>query len=330
MKHLFTSLLTVLLVLTVSAQDIMPAQFRAAPLLYNPAYAGLIKEDIRVSGIYLRYWGNYLDMPNTFPYASVDAPVLKDRLPKGDALGLGISGTRYFFSTPSNYKEGNSRCVSLSAAYHKSMGTNKVHHISLGLQASFINKRQEYISLLAPKNDEISYEDAALGLLYSGTFSDRNSIYAGFAIYHPGQPVETFFNSPQPIYRRSTAQIGWNFKANRFLSFQSNAMFSSQGSGDILSIGSGDMLSIGSVAALTIRAGSKHPATMYIGGWLYSKEALVPYLAAEWYNLRLGASYGYNMNQFIPAINPASSFELSLVYYGVFREPNKHWNVPRM
>lgn len=253
--------------------------------------------------------------------------LLQKKLRKGDALGLGLSGSGYRYSVPDDYEKGNSRTVSISTAYHRGLGGKRLHHLSLGIQASFINKSQDNLFPSPAEKEVINYEDVAIGILYSGQVSTRSSIYGGVAIYHVGQPVETFFNLPRPVYRRNTAQIGWNFKANSFLSFRTNAMYHLQGRGDILS---GDILGFGSVAVFTIKASSKHPALLEIGGWGYSTEAIVPCLAAEWHNLRLGASYGYNMNQFIQATLPAASYEISLVCTGLFRPPDNNWNVPRI
>ncbi|MBX2907429.1 MAG: PorP/SprF family type IX secretion system membrane protein [Taibaiella sp.] len=323
MKYLLT--LLCLSSLAASAQDVLPAQFRAALLLYNPANAGLMKEDVRVAMVYQNQWAQRSANPFTWSYASIDMNLLKGKLPKGDALGLGISGKTWRYEETYNYLKRTDKIGTLTLAYHKGIGKKKVHHISAGIQTSLVNKVIDatHSTNLPGSSDALNYPDYGMGIAYSGAVSRRSSVYCGYSLYHPFQPVEVYFGTDSArVLRRQTALAGWNFLISRRFSLRTNALLNSQAGSQ--------QLSVGTSAAVSVNPSGKHPATLQLGGWWYSTEALVPYFAAEWYNLRLGASYGYHTNQFTQAILPAASFEISLVYTGMFRKATEYWNVPRL
>jgi type IX secretion system PorP/SprF family membrane protein len=330
MKYLFSLLSIVSASFVSTAQDILPAQFRAAPLLYNPASAGLTKEDIRASALYQQQWGNISPRPSTWAYASVDMNMLKNKLPQGDAFGIGISTTTRKYEEYYNYLRRADRSGSFTVAYHKGLGLKKAHHLSAGIQTTLVNKSMDRSRAMplpggpgAPIKDAVYYADYGVGLMYSGEISRRSSLYCGYSLYHPWHPVEVYFEGDSAkVYRRHTALAGWNFSVSRMLTISTNAIFYSQADAQ--------QLGVGSSATLTVNPASKHPVNLQLGGWYYYTEALVPYVAAEWCNIRLGASYGYNMNQFIQATLPAASYEISLVYTGLFRAPDNNWNVPRI
>ena len=116
MKKIFLSLLLASIIFSVKAQDPAFSQFFASPLTLNPALTGKFNGDVRVAGNYRDQWP--IDNAFITSTASVDMPILKNRLPENNTLGIGIMGMTDRTADgilTSNY-------FSFSTAYHLSFG----------------------------------------------------------------------------------------------------------------------------------------------------------------------------------------------------------------
>src|ERR1700750_1572974 len=76
---------------SLKAQDPGFSQFFASPLTLNPALTGKFNGVVRVAGNYRNQWPS---INNAFITStiSVDAPILRNKLPENDTWGLGIMG----------------------------------------------------------------------------------------------------------------------------------------------------------------------------------------------------------------------------------------------
>src|SRR3954469_24980686 len=71
-------------------QDIHFTQYFTSPLTLNPAMTGLVPEELRFAANYRTQWSAVSSNPYTTGSATFDIATLKNKLPEGDALGLGL------------------------------------------------------------------------------------------------------------------------------------------------------------------------------------------------------------------------------------------------
>jgi len=128
---------------TATAQDVHFTQYFTSPLTLNPALTGLIPEDLRFAANYRSQWSAVSSTPYTTATASFDIATFKNKLPEGDALGLGLvfehdqSGTGSLTNTTAG----------LSLAYHKAFGHDRTQHLSMGFQGYFVQKSIDFSKL---------------------------------------------------------------------------------------------------------------------------------------------------------------------------------------
>ena len=127
----------------VQAQDIHHTQYFASPLTLNPALTGLVRGDLRVAANYRTQWYSVSNHPYQTGVVSFDMATMKNRLPEGDALGIGVVGMydRSGVGALTNIQ------VGLSAAYHKALGVEKQHTISFGVQGVLVQKSIDFNKL---------------------------------------------------------------------------------------------------------------------------------------------------------------------------------------
>src|SRR5258708_6038856 len=120
---------------TTLAQDPGFSQFFASPLTLNPALTGKFNGVVRVAGNYRNQWPS---INNAFITStiSVDAPILRNKLPENDTWGLGLMAMTD--KTASGILTSN--FFSFSTAYHKSLDEDGLHQLGVGFQGSYANK----------------------------------------------------------------------------------------------------------------------------------------------------------------------------------------------
>src|SRR5258708_32532688 len=114
MKNLIlTFILAAAFETAVEAQDPAFSQFFASPLTLNPALTGKFNGVLRVAGNYRNQWPS---INNAFVTGtiSLDAPIMRNRLPDNDTWGVGI------MAMTDRTAGGilNSNFISVSTAYH--------------------------------------------------------------------------------------------------------------------------------------------------------------------------------------------------------------------
>src|ERR1700733_16253646 len=84
-------LLLISLKTSVRGQGPAFSQFFASPLTLNPALTGKFNGVVRVAGNYRDQWPA-IDNAFITSTASVDMPILRNRLPENNTLGIGLMG----------------------------------------------------------------------------------------------------------------------------------------------------------------------------------------------------------------------------------------------
>ncbi|HEY6900645.1 MAG TPA: PorP/SprF family type IX secretion system membrane protein, partial [Puia sp.] len=206
--HIFAVFLALGLAFGAQAQDPGFSQFFASPLTLNPALTGKFNGVVRVAGNYRNQWPS---INNAFitGTVSVDAPILRGKLPENDTWGIGVMGMND--KTASGVL--NSNYFSLSTAYHKSLDEDGYHQLGVGFQGTYANRTLDGTQLhfedqlnlngtwdpISPSETNISgrfvsvhYFDVNLGVLYNASTDGNNNYYIGASAYHLNHPKESF------------------------------------------------------------------------------------------------------------------------------------------
>ncbi len=339
--------LSVALVLTgsVNAQDVHFTQYFTSPLTLNPAMTGLVNDDLRFSANYRSQWSSVSSNPYITGTFSYDMAILKGKLPQGDAMGIGLLGL---------YDKAGSGGLTnttfgLSLAYHKAFGYDRQQHISLGLQANYVQMSIDYAKLTFEdmfntgtgtlaypsnepwKNSSISYPDINAGIMYSGKVAEHVTTYIGYSYYHLTQPVESFEdNKTNIIHARQSAYLGGAFDMNENTVLYASALFQSQAAATEVMIGA----AVGFILNPGHDADYQKNTIFYLGGWYRYGDAVSPYVGIEWSKMRLGVSYDVNVSGFTPATTGLGAYEISLIYFGRInkheRNPQYSWSCPKL
>lgn len=321
------------LIFTTSAQAQDPhfTQYFASPLTLNPALTGLVQRDLRISANYRNQWASVSSNPYVTGTVSYDMATLKGKLNNGDALGIGVLG----LFDRSGLGGLQNVTVGLSLAYHKALGYEKQHTLSLGVQGALVQKSVDITKLkfedqydLATggtpyptaeniANGDATYANFNAGIMYSGRVSENATAYIGLSYYNITRPVETFQSGgTHKIHSRYTAYLGGSFDLNENIVLYASGLYQTQASATEFMAGA----AVGFVLNPGHDREFARNTVLYLGGWYRYGDALCPYIAFEWSKMKLGVSYDFNVSSFTPATNGMGGYEISLIFNGSINE----------
>jgi type IX secretion system PorP/SprF family membrane protein len=324
MRRIMLMCAGIIMAVVVTAQDPHFSQFFSSPLTLNPAFTGKFFGTYRVSGNYRNQWPT-INNAFTSATASVDFQVMQDKMATGDAWGVGFMA----FNDNSSNGAVQFNYGSFSTAYHKSLDEDGMHQIGLGVQATYANMLINTNSLnfedqlttagFTRLTSEIfnsstlksSYVDLNAGLLYNGSTNDRNNFYLGVSMYHINQPKQSFTGAEYVLKPRTNIHAGGYFPLgiNTTMHLSGSQSFQANVSQTIF----------GGAIEFNATPNLPNPTSLYVGGWLRLRDAIIPYIGIEFNNLRIGASYDYNASSLRTASMNRGGIELSLIY---IRRPN--------
>ena len=308
----------------VTAQDPHFSQFFSSPLTLNPAFTGKFFGTYRVAGNYRNQWPT-INNAFTTGTASVDFQVMPNKMATGDAWGVG------FMALNDNSSNGAVKFNygSISTAYHKSLDEDGMHQIGLGIQATYANMLINTNSLnfedqlttagftritseiFNASNLKSNYIDLNAGLLYNGSTNDRNNFYFGISMYHINQPKQTFTGAEYLLKPRTNIHVGAYFPLSPTITMHMSGSQSFQAKSS--------QTIFGGALQLNATPDQDNPTSLYVGGWMRWRDAIIPYIGIEFNNLRIGATYDYNASSLRTASMNRGGIEVSLIY---IRRPN--------
>lgn len=326
-------LLTGGIAITGLAQDVHFSQYFSSPLTLNPAQTGLIETDWRASANFRSQWYSVSNNPYQSGTVSFDMPVMRNKLPEGDALGIGLLGL--YDKAGSGGLQNTT--LGLSIAYHKALGLEKQHTLSLGVQGYLVQKSINFDKLVFgdmfdPSNPtsylstqeqfpnaDLTYPDFNVGLLYSGRLNDRATVYAGFSFYHLTRPEEKFLDGGGSseglkINSRYSGYLGGSFQLNENVVAYVSTMYEQQGPAWEYLIGG----AVGFVMNPGHDEFTKN-TVFYLGAWYRYGDAIAPYVGFEWSRMKIGFSYDVTLSSAQAMDKGQGAYELSLVYNGVIK-----------
>jgi type IX secretion system PorP/SprF family membrane protein len=324
MKKYLTAIVVVI-AMQATAQDLSFSQFYEKPLLRNPALAGVFDGDIRVNGIFRNQWQSV-----TVPYqtAALSAEIKFPIGSSNDFLTLGIQTT---YDVAGDIKLKRTQILPV-INYHKSLNEDYDSYLSFAFMGGSVNSQFDATKL---KMDDqyvagsfnasnptqqvfsktgVSYWDAATGVTYSQGFGESGSWYLGAALFHFNKPKVAFYtnNESTVLLNKLTFNAGVTTPTseyNRLVLF-----------GDYTKQGGSNQFCGGALYGtdLVQQYDGEDKVSFYAGAFYRWKDALVPIIKLDYYNMAVGLSYDVNVSKLKTASQLRGGFELSLSYRAKF------------
>lgn len=327
MKLHFKVLLFLLLSVSVfksTAQDYKFSQFYNSPLNLNPALTGKINSLYRFVA---NYRVQYLPLQSPSPFntlsASADFGLLRDKL-KGDIFGVGV----LFTNDRQTAIRSNTMMVSLG--YSKSLGKDKNHYLSAGVQVGFLQRYLDYGNLvfgnqfdtlnfrfdLRRSNGELFTTgryfkpNLNLGIFWTSNFTKTIGAYAGVSIFNIIKPQDSFFKSDNERAMRFNAHAGLFIDVKRKVLISPNGMYMFQAKAQQWIAGSSFSFNLSGKA-------EPYKTAISAGVWYDGNGAVIASTGFSFSGIQIGVSYDATVKKDLSkAVKSFGSFEASIIYTG--------------
>ena len=310
-----------------TAQDFHLSQFYEAPLLRNPALAGIFTGDYRVQVVYRNQWNSV-----TTPYQT-GAVSGEARFPVGKQNDYVTIGVQFA------YDQAGSTALQTVVAmpainYHKSLSSDRPTYLSVGFMGG-ITQRGFDPSKVTTNNQyqngnydpafsngenfsrySYLYVDGAAGISFSSTAGNGINYYLGTSYYHFNKPKVSFFANnlvnldPKIQFNAGiTIPAGDNVKIVGQFNEARQGVYSETVAGAM-------------VGYALLKEGLASDRMIY-GGLLYRYgDAIVPVVKFDLDSYDIGLSYDVNVSSLKTASQAMGGVELSLSYVGFFTTSN--------
>ncbi|HEY4966366.1 MAG TPA: PorP/SprF family type IX secretion system membrane protein [Puia sp.] len=332
-KICFTMALMASCFVTVCAQDLHFSQFFNAPLLRNPALAGIFTGDYRIQGVYRDQWNS---LTNAYRTGSFNGEY---KLPVGktdDFLTLGLqvlydkAGSAGLTSTQ----------VFPAINYNKSLSNTHASYLSLGFMGGYVEKRIDVSKITTNSQfngaafnpslgtgetfptPDIHYWDASVGMSYNTSFGQdyQNSLFFGVAYHHLNRPMNSFYqNSAVELQPKWVVSGGAKFNIDERSEFTIQADYSQQG------IARENIFGV--MYGYKLGEFTDDPKyVLGIGAFMRLGDAFIPVIQLDMLPLSIGLSYDVNISTLNTVSQGQGGFELSITYIGFLERENSAKN----
>jgi len=284
----------------VRAQDIHFSQFFEAPLLRNPALAGIFTGDYRVQAIFHNQWNSFA---NAYRTGSLNGEY---KWPVGKGSDYFTTGLQVLYDQAGTAALSTTEILP-ALNYHKSLSNNHPMYLSVGFMGGYVAKSLDLSKVTtnsqyngtafdpALPNGEtilspnIHYLDGSLGISFNTSFGNNNAntMFAGFSYQHLNRPKNSFYKNPTA--QETIAGALYSYKLG---DDPENSLY-----------------------------------TLSLGGFLRWKDAFIPVLKLEMNGLAVALSYDVNVSQLKTASEGRGGFELSISYIGFLDRENAKFRI---
>jgi type IX secretion system PorP/SprF family membrane protein len=313
----------------LNAQDLHFSQFFEAPLLRNPALAGLYEGDIRVQGVYRNQWSSI-----SFPYqtGSLNADY---KFPVGKGEDFMSVGLQLLFDRAGTVALTTTHFLPV-VNFHKSLSANRNTYLSLGFMGGLVTRRLdrsrvttnnqydgfEYNGSL-PDGEvfaaNYAYLDANVGMSFNSTIGadEQHLFFVGLAYHHFNKPVNSFYQNINHLPKWVlSGGLKLNIDMYSYVTFHGD--YSRQWPYQELIGG----------AMYSRKVGDEDVPTYTIHGGMYVryKDAVIPVVKMDYYPFSLAFSYDINVSQLATASRNRGGVEVSLSYIAYVNKDNSSRN----
>jgi type IX secretion system PorP/SprF family membrane protein len=288
------------------------SQYYAFPLWLNPALAGVMDGDMRLTGNYKDQWTG---IGNGYKTSAVSADF---RTSGKVALGVNVI----------NQAAGTAGYNYLAAygtfGYQIALSGSGYHRLNFGLQAGVINRsfnpsHLQFDNQYSPGSgfdptmpnfenfisSNTTVFDASAGMFYyNGTPSSSVNLFAGVSIAHLAPTRDPFATDGvnTRISMRYNAHLGLRIRTADFLDITPHALYIRQQKNEIRAAG------------LNLEFKLNPESSLIIGGMHRLDDAVVANFGVHLKSLLVGVSYDYNTSPLRSLIRQQGVYELSVSY----------------
>ncbi len=325
LQYVFVMIMGMIVVADAMAQDLHFSQFYEAPLLRNPALAGLYKGDVRIQGVYRSQWSSI-----SFPYktSSINGEY-KFAVGKGEDF-LTVGG-QVMYDQAGTVQLKTMEVLPL-VNFHKSLSDVRNTYLSLGFMGGMVNRRLNRASVTTnnqydgffyngalPDGESFSsgyaYTDMSVGMSFNTSIGEEENhdLFLGVGYHHLNKPLNSF-------YRNITHLPKWVFSGGLKLNLD---MFTSLTfNGDYIMQAPFKSLIGGVMFTKKPVPDEESPYTVHAGIYYRYNDALIPVMKMDVNRISVGVSYDINISTLAPASLNRGGFELSMTY--LFSKPKEY------
>ena len=296
-------------------QDIHFSQFFEAPLLRNPALAGIFTGDIRAQAVFRDQWNS---VTNAYKTASLNGEY---RLPVGKGDDFVTTGLQFLYDRAGTI--GWTTIHVLPAlTYHKSVSADHNRYLSLGFMGGWVQRSFDRSKMTTNSqydglgdgetlaSTRFNYLDGSVGISYNATIRDNpeNNFYLGAAYHHFTRPNQSFYRDPAiEINPKWVFSGGLRFGVAEYAYVTLQADHSRQGSYSE-TIG-------GAMYGLKIGGSYEDPDyVLHAGTYIRLGDALVPVLKLDYMPFSFALSYDVNISKLRTSSYGRGGIELSVSF----------------
>lgn len=331
-------LLSIVMLLSLSfaavhAQDVHFSQFFEAPILRNPALAGLFDGDVRVQAVYRTQWGNI-----TVPYktgalsAEYKQPVgnNNDFITMGMQLLYDKAGTVNFTTTH----------LLPAVNYHKSLSDDRTKYLSLGITGGLVQQSIDRSKITTNSQYDGSawnpaiadgealaansyhHWDGGVGVSFNSSINGNpaDNYYIGLAYQHVNRPKNSFYKNPL-----IELNARWEFTSGVKFSLDEKTFFTVYG--NYSRQGNYTETLAGALYGLRVGENMDQPDyTIQFGAMMRMKDAVIPMVKLDHRPYSVTVSYDANTSTLNTGAGRPNAFEMSLTYTGFTKRNNSTLN----
>jgi len=285
---------------SVKGNDPYFAQFFNSPLNLNPAYTGTANGSFRFNLNYRNYL-YALSSYETYSFA-FDMSVLENKR-NGDFVGLGM-----IVNNDVSGASVNRLNALLSMAYHKAIGQNGNHYLSLGFQGGIIQNDANFSGLSTQNQwvpgvgydpslgngenfstEKILAPDLNMGLMWYMFMGDRSMFYLGISAAHLTEPnISVFEGQGMKLSRKYVGHIGSYIGLNAKLGIIPAVLLTQQNNLNTYNYGVNFEYDLSQ---------AKQDVLLTFGPWMRNLDAVVIYGGIQWKKLHVGVSYDLTISE---------------------------------
>jgi type IX secretion system PorP/SprF family membrane protein len=315
--------------ITVQSQDIHFSQFFEAPLLRNPALAGLFTGDLRIQAVYRTQWQSV-----TVPYQTTSLNA-EYKLPIGKSEDFLTIGGQVLYDKAGTVAM-TSTHVLPAVNYHKSLSGDRNMYLSLGFMGGMVQRRLDrskvttnsqfdgsgYNGTLADgetfTNPSYSYFDGTAGMSFNTQIGENqdDNVFVGVAYHH--------FNKPSNISFYGDAKLvmapKWVYSAGARMSATENSYVTFHA--DYIKQGPNTQVIGGMMYTYKLDDSFDPKYLIHAGGFIRWKDAFIPMAKLEMRPLAISVSYDANISQLTTATGGRGGFEMAISYQKYINRDN--------
>jgi type IX secretion system PorP/SprF family membrane protein len=312
----------------VVGQDIHFSQFFEAPLLRNPALAGIFTGDIRVQGVYRDQWNSFT---NAYRTGSLNGEY---RMPVGKGDDFMTIGLQMLFDKAGTVGLTTTHLLP-AVNYHKSLSDERPMYLSVGFMGGMIRKSidiskmttdEQYLGGFNPglsTGETVPASgyytwDASTGISFNSAIgaNHKNTVFAGLAYHHVNRPRNSFYRNVNiELKPKFVISGGFRLVMDEYSFFTIQADHSSQGPYRETIAGAMYGYNLGPDP-------ENAEYKIHLGAFLRWEDAVIPVIKLERAPVAISLSYDVNVSRLKTASQGMGGIELSLSYIGFVKRDN--------